>query len=200
MGIITRTICATTVLASTVGLSLVSFGANQEPEKLSFHVASVSSRRSADGRNWIKARVLVHAPRDVVWNSVSDARTRDPDLIHSRILEKGECQAIVEEKMRLPLIGSDVYVVRITQKPCERMDYKLLKSRHMKAYEGNWQVSPGDLAGSSVLQLEHHTRPAFFVPGILFDSFVARRVERRIMTVKRFAELNESTKDKESVR
>jgi len=198
MGILKRTIYTTTVIASAVAFSWPAFGAGPVAEKLSDQAASISSRKTTDGRRWIKARVVVHAPKDIVWNSIKDSRNHDPDLLHSRVLQAGETQAIVEEKMRLPLIGSDVYVVKITSKPFERWDYKLLKSHHLKEYEGTWHVSAGDTDGSSVLQLEHHARPNFFVPGPLFDRFVVRRVERQIMNVKRIAETNGQAKAKPS--
>ncbi len=188
MGINTRTMCTTTLLALTVALSPIVHGANPEAKKASVHVPEVSKKTGPDGRRWIRARVLVHAPKDAVWNSVRDSRSRDPDLFHSRVLEKGEHHATVEEKMRLPLIGSEVYTLKVTHRPFDRIDYKLLKSSRLKAYEGNWQIADGDSDRSTVLQLEHHVRLAFFVPSFLLDAFVGRRVERRIMNVKRFAE------------
>ena len=161
---------------------------NPASSKASDTAVSVTRRTGPDGRRWIKARVSIHAPKEVVWMSVRASRGCDPDLFHSSVLERSGHDATVQEKMRLPLIGSEVYTVKVTPQPFERIDYKLVKSNRLKAYEGNWRFLAGDSDRSSILELEHHVRPAFFVPSFLLESFVGRRLERRLLNVKRFAE------------
>ncbi len=157
--------------------------------------ASEASRTDAhskkvDTATWCTARTVIKATPEVVWRTVHEERNNDPDISYTRVLEQtSEHDYKLEQKFCfLPVLGTAVCVTQHTEVPYERIDYKLLKSDHFKAMDGNWTFEPTDGGKSTILQLTSRLDLGLPVPKMFMNSISTKKMERRLAHIKKLAE------------
>jgi hypothetical protein len=139
--------------------------------------------------DWVRGKVVVKAPVRAVWYSVHEERRSDPDLAYSKVLEKSENEATLEQKFVLiPFFGSSVCVMKDIEIPYERIDYHLIKSDRFKAMEGSWVLTPSQDGKSTTLELSSHIDTGMPLPRCLVNATIARKIDRRLSFVKKMAE------------
>lgn len=179
-------------------LFLVSLSANgyaadgtclQTQKQSNNDAAVVSSEQKANGHRWVTARILIKANPHVVWDTVHEERSRDPDLAYSKVLSAGKDQATLEQKFSLiPVIGTAVCVMKDTEVPYERIDYSMVSSDRFKAMEGSWVLSPGEDANTTYLELSSYCDIGLPIPRPMIESVTAKKIQRRLGNVKQMAE------------
>jgi len=188
-GLVRVTISATIPMAAILALSLPgqAKSAHHKPCK---EPVSLTQEHN-NGNTWVKARVLVKAPPEVVWYSVHEERKHDPDLAYSKIIEehadKNEC-TLEQKFVLIPVIGSSVCLMNNTEVPLQRIDYKLIKSDRFKAMEGSWVLTPCEDGKATLLELSSHLDLGLPVPKSFMNSVASKKLERRLSHVKTMAE------------
>ena len=194
------TIFATTVLLLLFGLPHRSDakGFFSRESKDAALPVSICTEEKDHGRTFVKGRVLIKAPANVVWLSVHEERKKDPDLAYSKVLDQAENHYTLEQKFTLiPVIGTSVCIMSDTEVPLERIDYKLVKSDRFKSLEGSWVLTPCQEGKATFLELSSHIDFGMPVPKAILNSLTARKLERRLKNVRKMAEeINAQTANK----
>lgn len=179
------TIFATTlVVAGFLGTGVQSVSAKTIKE-----VTEVSYIKDQDKKNWVKAKVLIDAPPNIVWDTVHDERKKDPDLAYSKVLSQKDNHAVLEQKFQLiPVIGTSVCKMSNDEIPGRRIDYKLLHSDRFKAMEGSWILTPTENGKKTELELVTHLDLGLPVPEGMMNNATGKKLQRRLGNVKKMAE------------
>jgi hypothetical protein len=184
--ILQNLICTLLVLASTLLVSVPCLA--EDIKSLKHGKPVVSHEVRANGHKTIKAKILIDAPVHVVWSTVHDQRKLDTDLAYSKIVEdRGNHNYLIEQKfLSLPLIGTAICVMDDYEIPNKQISYKLVRSDRFKAMEGSWVLSPQ--GNQTILELSSYVDMGIPCPRMIVDASTAKRLERRLNNVKRFAE------------
>ncbi len=176
-------------LVSTIFLGIPTLAKTIPPTRPT--KVSISTEERTPGHTWVKARILIKAPPNVVWYSVHEERKHDPDLAYSKVLEQSENHCLLEQKFTvIPIVGTSVCVMRDTEVPFERIDYELVKSDHFKAMEGSWILTPAEEGKGTFLELSTHTDLGLPIPQAMLTAVTAKKLERRLNNVRVMAEKN----------
>lgn len=135
------------------------------------------------------AKILIHARPEIVWDTVHEERRKDPDIAYAKILEQGKNDLTIEEKfVLLPVIGTAVCVMKDTEVPNERIDYRLVSSDHFRAMEGSWVLTSCDGGRSTILELSSYLELGIPVPRMVLDGLTGQKLQRRLTNIKVLAE------------
>jgi hypothetical protein len=154
-------------------------------------VPSGCEESELDNCGWARAKVVIKAPANTVWNTVHEERKRDPDIAYSKLLEHSGNECTLEQKfVFLPVVGSAVCVMKQNEIPLRRIDYHLIKSDHFKALEGSWVLTPSLDGKSTILTLSSHVDLGLPVPipAGVFNGILTKKIQRRLKHVKLMAE------------
>lgn len=183
------------VLCTTTAIALALFQTNLVQAKYKEHVRLLngspvmSTENKPSGRRWVKAKILIKAPLEIVWNTVHEQRKSDPDLAYSRILSQNRNHCTLEQKfVLLPIIGTSTCVMVNEEIPLERIDYRLVKSDHFKAMEGSWVLTPYEDGRYTILELSSYLDMGYPVPRAFIETITARKLEKRVTNVKLMSE------------
>jgi hypothetical protein len=153
-------------------------------ETTSEHVAATPE---TEKKNWVKCKLLIKAPPKIVWEAVHEERKHDPDMAYSKVLEQGVNEAKLEQKFTvIPVIGTTTCVMHQNEIPLQRIDYKMIKSDHLKAMEGSWVFTPAENGKSTILELSTHLDLGIPMPWggkTLMNSFARGKIEKRLNRV-----------------
>jgi len=83
----------------------------------------------------------IDAPVKTVWEAMRTLRRSDP--AHRKVLSSGGGDYVVEEKFeKIPVLGEAVCTYKEHEVPMQRLEYSMIKSDKLKAFEGEWDLSP----------------------------------------------------------
>jgi len=174
-------------------MSIPASAKGSEEEKVRSGSAVICTEQQPSGHRWVKAKILIHAPPEVVWETVHEERSKDPDLAYSKVLHQENNELTLEQKfVLLPVIGTATCVMSNAEEPLHRIDYRLLESDHFRAMEGSWVLTPQESGKDTLLELSSYLELGFPVPRPILDTLTARKLERRITNVKLMAERTQS--------
>jgi hypothetical protein len=184
------TVFATTVLL--LGLNVNPAQASDSKELKTIEDIETKAEQVAtpetEKKNWVKCKLLIKAPPQVVWEAVHEERKHDPDMAYSKVLEQGVNEAKLEQKFTvIPVIGTTTCVMHQNEIPLQRIDYKMIKSDHLKAMEGSWVFTPAENGKSTVLELSTHLDLGIPMPWggrSLMNNFAQKKIEKRLNRVK----------------
>ena len=125
------------------------------------------------GDRVIRAGIDIQASSQVLWAVLTDydnLETFVPDLIQSRILERGEDGLIRLEQISVRRFIFFKKRVRVLLQVSEELHHKIefvLIEGDFQTYQGSWAI---DAEKEPIrLNLNLRTRPAFFAPGFILD-------------------------------
>jgi hypothetical protein len=159
------------------------------PEKLDGSTVKIdyTAKTKTTPKTFVKGRVLVKAPVNIVWQTVHEERQCDPDMAYCKLLTRSINEQTYEEKFVLiPVLSSTTCVLKDVEVPNERIDYELVKSDHFKAMDGSWRFTACE--AGTMLELISHVDTGLPVPQSFVDNSLARKIERRLTRVKTMAE------------
>ncbi|MBI4534223.1 MAG: hypothetical protein HY711_09800 [Candidatus Melainabacteria bacterium] len=189
MSLVRFVLCTTTTVTLALSLASLAQAKNKEHIRLLKGSPVMSTENKASGRRWVKAKILIKAPLEIVWNTVHEQRKSDPDLAYSRVLTQSRNHCTLEQKfVLLPIIGAATCVMVNEEIPLERIDYRLVKSDHFKAMEGSWVLTPYEDGHYTILELSSYLDMGYPVPRAFIETITARKLEKRVTNVKNMAE------------
>lgn len=146
------------------------------------------TEKQPNGHRWVKAKLLIKASPEVVWQSIHNEQNADQDLVYRKILSHGINDVVSEQKLHhLPIIGTAVSTMHTTEVPMKRIDYTMIKSDRFKALEGSWVLSPGPNK-STYLELSSYCDIGIPVPRPIRDGITVKKLEKRLANVKKNSE------------
>jgi len=188
------TIFATTafllVLSTTSPAQAGNFLGQQDSQAKETHAADAKKGAcEKDPAQRVKAQILIKAPPELVWYSVHEERKHDPDMAYSKVIEEGVNESKLEQKFNIiPIIGSATCLMHQHEVPLQRIDYKLIKSDHLKAMEGSWVFTPAENGKATLLELSTHLDMGIPFSRTIINGFTQKKIERRLAHVKELAE------------
>ncbi|CAN5163648.1 hypothetical protein BH10CYA1_BH10CYA1_58010 [soil metagenome] len=105
---------------------------------------------------------IINAPVKAVWEAMRTLRRNDP--AHRKVLSSSGGDYVVEEKFDgIPILGQAVCTYKEHEVPMQRLEYSLIKSDKLKAFDGEWELSP-TADGKTNLKLSSRTDAGICVP------------------------------------
>lgn len=146
------------------------------------------TEKQPNGHRWVKAKMLIKASSDIVWNSIHNEQNADQDLVYRKVLSKGVNDVVSEQKLdHLPIIGTATSTMHTTEVPLKRIDYELVKSDRFKALEGSWVLTPGPNK-TTYLELSSYCDIGIPVPRPIRDGITVKKLEKRLQNVRKNSE------------
>lgn len=149
------------------------------------------TEKQPNGHRWVKAKMWIQAPSEVVWNSIHNEQSADQDLVYRKVISRGVNDVVSEQKLHhLPIIGTAVSTMHTTEVPLKRIDYEMVKSDHFKALEGSWVLTPGPNK-STYLELSSYCDIGIPIPRPIRDGITVKKLEKRLANVKKNSEFSQ---------
>ncbi|MBS1956191.1 MAG: SRPBCC family protein [Cyanobacteria bacterium SZAS-4] len=142
---------------------------------------------SSDTDAMVTDSTVIDAPVKTVWEAMRTLRRNDP--AHRRVVSSGGGNYVVEEKFdSIPVLGEAVCTYKEHEVPMQRLEYSMIKSDKLKAFEGEWELSP-TADGKTNLKLSSRTDAGIHIP---FAEGITRRrtaksIQKRLDDVRDIA-------------
>ena len=154
-------------------------------------VSFVEKKSNGDHtERWVTARILINVSQQAAWKALHEQRKHDPDIISSEVLEQGENTYLLKQKFsKIPGIGSPTCKLRNVEVPGQRIDYVMTWSDGgFKDMKGSWALTPAPDGKSTYLEWSTYSNTGLPVPHSIVESFAKRKMERRLSSIKQFAQ------------
>ena len=127
----------------------------------------------------------INAPVKAVWEAMRTLRRNDP--AHRKVLSSGGGDYVVEEKFeKIPVLGQAICTYKEHEVPMQRLEYSMIKSDKLKAFDGEWELSP-TADGKTNVKLSSRTDAGVCIP--FADRITRNRTAKSI--AKRLEEVRE---------
>lgn len=139
----------------------------------------------------IMASVTVKARPQVVWLSIHEARTSDPQLIRCKLLAEDGRNSTIKETFVVPLLGDATCTLSLVDLPPNKMSYTLIESDTFKTFNGSWTLAASADGKSTNLNLSCDAEVKKVVPQFLLKVITTGKMRKRLNFVKLLAERKE---------
>jgi ribosome-associated toxin RatA of RatAB toxin-antitoxin module len=147
------------------------------------------TEKQQNGHRWVKAKLLIQASTEIVWQAIHNEQNGDADLVYRKVLSHGLNDVVSEQKLaHLPIIGTAVSTMHTTEVPLKRIDYSMVKSDRFKALEGSWVLTPASNK-STYLELSSYCDIGIPIPRPIREGITVKKLEKRLANVKHNSEL-----------
>jgi hypothetical protein len=136
----------------------------------------------------LRSSVLIRAKPNLVWLCIHEQRTGYSELEYAKVLAHDDITTILEQRFNVALLGKATCTIVDTDRPPNRIDYKLLKSDMFSVMDGSWIMTPAPDNQSTRLELYCHAGVLKQVPRIFLKIGTALSIKRHLEAVKRLAE------------
>ncbi len=110
----------------------------------------------------VSSSTTINAPVKAVWEAMRTLRRNDP--AHRKILSSGGGDYVVEEKFEnIPVLGQAICTYKEHEVPMQRLEYSMIKSDKLKAFDGEWELS-ATADGKTNLKLSSRTDAGLCIP------------------------------------
>jgi len=170
-------------------------GNKTECRKATQKEAVLSTEQKDNGHRWVKARIRIEAAPHVVWETVHEERSKDPELEYSKVLSHDPAtnHLTLEQKFSvLPVFGTATCVMKNIEVPLQRIDYSMISSDKFKAFEGSWVLSPGAHANETYLELSSYCDIGLPIPRMMVEGATGKKLQRRLANVRAMAEATQT--------
>lgn len=131
--------------------------------------------------------MTINAPVKAVWDAMRTLRRADPT--HRKILSSTAGDYVVEEKFEnIPVIGDATCTYKEHEVPMQKLQYSMIKSDKLKAFDGEWILTPlGE--NKTSLKLSSRTDAGIRIPFAerITRARTAKQIARRLAEVKEIA-------------
>jgi len=144
--------------------------------------------------NLLEQSLVIKAPAKLVFEGIQQSRSEDPTRRH--MVSHNQDVAVIDEKLsNLPIIGSAHLVYKEIEVPFKRIDYELVESDKLKAFEGSWELTPLDNGRETKVSLKSYTEVKICLPFAreMSGAQTLKDINRRLGNLKHWC-------DEESVR
>lgn len=142
----------------------------------------------ADEQRGVSAELKIMVPPDVAYAALRASRDEDPE--GCKIISTSERECVVEELFDgLPVIGKATCRYRETYDP-QKISYKMISSDKLKAFEGEWTLTPADEGQSTVVKLRSYIDTGLRIPFArkITDMGTTCEVKQHLSDLKKSAE------------
>lgn len=137
----------------------------------------------------VEATMVIKAPPEEVFQLIQESRNREPH--RRKLISHENGVAVIEEKFDdLPIIGKTTCTYKEVETPGKKIEFTMVNSDKLKAFEGVWDLSPLDGGKATLVKLSSYTEPKLNVP---FAKEIAcnsalKDVHRRLANLKHWSE------------
>jgi len=129
----------------------------------------------------------INAPVKAVWEAMRTLRRNDP--AHRKVLSSSGGDYVVEETFEnIPVLGVAVCTYKEHEVPMQRLQYCMIKSDKLKAFEGEWELSP-TADGKTNVKLSSRTDAGVCIPFAdrITRNRTAKSIAQRLEAVREIA-------------
>ncbi len=151
-------------------------------------LSSTSICLAAGKSNGVEESLVIKAPVKMVFEGIQNSRTSNPE--QRRLVSQHQDTSVIDEKIsNLPVIGTAHLVYKEIEVPFKRIDYLLVSSDKLKAFEGSWELTPLE-NGDTRVSLKSYTEVKIWVPFAreLSSSSTIKDINRRLGNLKHWCE------------
>lgn len=130
---------------------------------------------------------VINAPVKAVWEAMRTLRRNDP--AHRKVVSSGGGDYVVEEKFdKIPVLGEAICTYKEHEVPMQRLEYSMIKSDKLKAFEGEWELSP-TADGKTNVKLSSRTDAGIHIPFAdrITRNRTAKSIQKRLNDVRDIA-------------
>ncbi len=135
----------------------------------------------------VSQTMTINAPIKAVWEAMRTLRRNDP--AHRKVLSSGGGDYVVQERFEgIPILGQAVCTYKEHEIPMKKLQYSMIKSDKLKAFDGEWELTPaGDNA--TTVQLSSRTDAGISIPfaGKITRNRTAKSITKRLEDVRDIA-------------
>ena len=84
----------------------------------------------------LRSSVWIKAKPSLVWVAIHEQRTGYPELEYAKVLAQDDITTILEQRFNVALLGKATCTIVDTDRPPNRIDYKLIKSDLFSVMDG----------------------------------------------------------------
>jgi uncharacterized protein YndB with AHSA1/START domain len=111
----------------------------------------------------VSGSATINAPVRDVWEAMRTIRKNDP--AHRRVLSSGGGDYVVEEKFEnIPILGDATCTYKEHEIPMQRLQYSMIKSDKLIAFEGEWELTPSADGKQTTVTLSSRTDAGIRMP------------------------------------
>ncbi len=127
-------------------------------------VSTDTSTTGPDELPKVTCETEIAAPANIVWKAIKARRVSD--LSRRQLLSYDGKTAVVKELFgSMPIIGVTTCTYAENEIcPGKQLEYKLLNSNHLRAFEGRWRLEPGPQQNTTLVFLSSTIDPGIRVP------------------------------------
>jgi len=156
---------------------------------------STSPAFAGGKHNLIEQSMVIKAPAKLVFEGIQQSRSEDPTRRH--MVSHNQDVAVIDEKLsNLPIIGSAHLVYKEIEVPFKRIDYELVSSDKLKAFEGSWELTPLDNGRETRVSLKSYTEVKICLPFAkeMSGAQTAKDINRRLGNLKHWCDEQEANR------
>ncbi len=130
----------------------------------------------------------INAPVKEVWDALKVIRRSDP--AHRKVISSGGGDYIVEERFEgIPIIGEAVCTYKEHEIPMKKLQYQMVKSDKLKAFEGEWELTPTCDGKQTIVKLSSRIDAGIRIPfaGKITRDQTAKSIAARLGVVRDIA-------------
>ena len=137
----------------------------------------------------VESSIVVDAPPKIVFESIQNSRFKEPE--HRKLVSHHNQVALIEESFpELPVIGMAHCTYKEIEIPFRKIEFQMVKSDKLKAFEGYWELTPVDNGEKTEVKLRTFSEPKIWVPFVkeLSSTSTIKDINRRLKNLKRWTE------------
>jgi hypothetical protein len=140
-------------------------------------------------RHGVESSIIIDAPQKAVFEGIQSSRLKEPD--HRKLVSHHNQVAVIDESFpELPVIGQAHCTYKEIEIPYKKIEFQMIKSDKLKAFEGYWELTPVDNGEKTEVKLRTFTEPKIWVPFVreLSSSSTIKDIHRRLKNLKHWTE------------
>lgn len=152
----------------------------------SFESPAFATPKSHQG---VESSVIIEASPKAVFEAIQHSRMEEPH--RRKVVSSHDGVAVMDEHFsELPVIGNAHCTYKEVETPYKRIDFALLSSEKLKAFEGSWVLTPLGNGERTEVKLNTYSEPKVWLPFAkeVAGSSILKDIRRRLDTLKAWVE------------
>ncbi|MDP3508876.1 MAG: SRPBCC family protein [Candidatus Melainabacteria bacterium] len=133
----------------------------------------------------VESTVVIDASPKAVFEAIQHSRVQEPH--RRKVVSSHDGIAVMDEHFReLPVIGNAHCTYKEVETPYKRIDFALLSSEKLKAFEGSWVLTPLGNGERTEVKLSTYSEPKVWLPFAkeVAGSSILKDIRRRLDSLK----------------
>ena len=156
---------------------------------LSSNNSNIAALASPKGHHGVESSVVIDATPKAVFEAIQHSRVQEPH--RRKVVSHHDGVAVMDEHFsELPVIGNAHCTYKEVETPYKRIDFALLSSEKLKAFEGSWILTPLGNGERTEVKLNTYSEPKVWLPFAkeVAGSSILKDIRRRLDTLKALVE------------